>query len=37
MLLHTLLPFTHMYSDIGALETAGAGGCRLLWLPMLLL
>lgn len=28
---------THMYSDMGAVETAGAGGCRLFWLPMLLL
>lgn len=32
-----LPPPTHMYSDRGALETAGAGGWRLFWLPMLLL
>lgn len=29
--------WSHMYSETGALEMVCAGGCRLLWLPRLLL
>lgn len=34
---HVAFKSTHMYSVMGAWAAAGAGGCRLLWLPMLLL